>query len=244
MKGAMVYPAIVLGSAFVMMLAILTFIVPQLQNVYGEAGAELPKITLVIVAISEFITGKWKFLLVSILSVILGLFVFLKTPTGKKVFDKIVLSLPVFGTIAKQNNMMLFTSNLSILMINGIHIGEALLVVSRVLPNYYYQQIVVQIRERMIDLGGSLSIAMDTPEIRKFFSQEVLQTVNAGEQTGKLAEMMEGSGNMIKEQIKNSVKALSETIEPFMIIGVGIVIAIILISVMFPLFNLRNVLGR
>jgi type II secretory pathway component PulF len=96
----------------------------------------------------------------------------------------------------------------------------------------------------MIDLGGSLSIAMDTPEIRKFFSQEVLQTVNAGEQTGKLAEMMEGSGNMIKEQIKNSVKALSETIEPFMIIGVGIVIAIILISVMFPLFNLRNVLGR
>lgn len=243
-KSALIYPAVVISASLIVVVGMMVFIVPRLTKVYKDTGVDLPKVTQIVINISAYVQNNLFMMAILLIGTIAGLYFFGRTPQGKKIYHKILLYTPVFGKISRLNNIMLFSSNLSILLTNGIHISEAMTIISRIMPNYYYSQAVIRIRSRMIEKGGILSDGMDTSEARSLFSQEVFQTINAGEQTGKLGQMMKATGEMYKEHIKNTVKGLSETVEPFMIIGVGILVAVILLSVMFPLFNLGSVLRK
>ncbi|MBT4937092.1 SpoIIE family protein phosphatase [Candidatus Peregrinibacteria bacterium] len=243
-KSAMTYPTFIIFASMLILVGMLVFIVPRLTKVYGDTGVELPMITQKIVQLSSFLQNHYILVVLGIIGFALSTYFFGKTKQGIKIYHKIFLKMPVISNVAKLNNVMLFTTNSAILLQNGIQLVEALDIVSKITPNHYYKKAINGYREKMISTGESLSETMGAYDEKenKYFPLEVVQTIHTGEQTGSLANMMHSTGAMYKEELKNTVKGLSDIFEPFLMFFVGGMVATILLAVMFPLFNLGKVM--
>ncbi|PCI25394.1 hypothetical protein COB57_01560 [Candidatus Peregrinibacteria bacterium] len=235
-KSAMIYPSVVMSASLAMVIGMIMFVIPKLTTVYPKEN--MPKLTQIMINSSDFLLANYVTVGFGFLIFLFSLITFLNTDTGKKVSHKIILYIPIIGNISQQSNILLFASNLGILLDNGIQIIEALLVVSKITPNYYYKQIILKVRTHMIETGHSLSESIEKIDKTFLFPEEIRQTIDTGEQTGRLAKMMTTSGEMFKERIKNTVKGLSEAIEPLLIVFVGLMVGVIVLSVMLPLMNI------
>jgi type II secretory pathway component PulF len=153
------------------------------------------------------------------------------------VYDKIFLHIPIIKMMVTQSNIMLFASNLGLLLENGVQLSEALSVVAKITPNYYYSQEIVIIRKNMISRGIGLSEAMGMKDSyvmrQRLFPLELLQIIS-----------LKSAGAMFSERIRTTVKSLSELLEPILILCVGLLVAVILLSIMLPLFNLGKVIRK
>jgi type II secretory pathway component PulF/serine phosphatase RsbU (regulator of sigma subunit) len=245
-KSAMNYPIFIIIVSSIVLIGMLVFIVPRLVRVYEDTGKALPSITQMIVNISSFLQANYVFVIVGILMTFLGLYSFGKTNIGMKVYHKMFLYIPIVRTIVKLNNVMIFTTNSAILLQNGVQLIEVLNIIAKVTPNYYYKKVIQEYRSVMISKGGSLSEMMGAYSGKDnfYFPMEVVQTINTGEQTGALAKMMHSTGSMYKEELKTTVKGLSEIFEPFLMFVVGGMVAVILLAIMLPLFSLGKIMRQ
>lgn len=246
--GAMIYPMVIIFASLTIVVSMLIFIVPRLTKVYKDTGVDLPRITQFIVDISIYLQSNYIFVISTFFGVIALIILFGKTEIGRKIYHKIFLHLPVIKLMVTQNNVMLFASNLGILLENGVQLGEALNIVAKITPNYYYSQEIIDIRKNMISRGIGLSEAMGMKISyvmkRRLFPLELLQVISIGEKVGNLAGMLKSAGAMFSERIRTTVKSLSDLLEPILILCVGLLVATILLSIMLPLFNLGKVIRK
>ncbi len=238
-KGAMIYPSIVVSVMIVIGILMMIFMVPTLAATFKGLNVPLPLPTRMVIAISDFISAHILFLLLVALVLLLAGYYFLKSVSGKRFADVVVLHLPVIKTIAKEFNAARTTRTLSSLMSSGVDIVVAIGVAKDVVQNSFYKKVLNEATIK-IEQGGSIaSIFSEASDLYPVFVGEMIAV---GEETGKIADMMENVASYYESEIDQKTKDLSTIIEPILMILIGIVVGGFAITMLLPTYSLVNVI--
>ncbi len=249
-KGAMFYPVILIVLALVMVTGMLIFVIPKVADLYKQAGRTLPALTQAVIDFSDFFSQNYPFILGGLAGLVLVLwFLFSKTRPGKLLWEKLVAGIPVFGRISKNKNVMVFASNLGMLLNSGVLISDAFKITEKTIDNLHYKRALSNIRHGIV-MGKNVSEMMGLEDIKaqkfkknKLFPLQVAQLIHIGEATGTIDKMLLKIRDNYHKSINYTLKNISTMIEPLMIFIVAILVGSILLAVMLPFFYIGTTIG-
>lgn len=235
-KGALMYPIIVITLMGIVMLILMVVVIPELNKLYDSLGVTLPFVTRVVVGISGVI-GKIWFLLVGLFAVfIYGFLRWKRTPTGREIYDRNILRFPLFGKIIKQTILTEFSRTFGLLVGTGTLIVDALNQSAAVTGNYVYDKSIREISKR-VEKGVPVGEAMST---YSYFPPLLIQLVKVGEETGKMDENLLKASEYFEEEVNQAVKTLTTAMEPFIMVVLGIGVGFLVFSVITPIYSILN----
>lgn len=238
-RGALLYPAIIIIMMIAVTAVMMIFVVPQLNTLYGNMNLELPLATQVIVGISDFVTNYWYIVLVV---GILGYFYlrsWYKKPAGRKAVDTYTLKLPVFGKLFRESMMAEFTRTLSLLIGSGSMVVESLTKSADVVGNVIYRDAIMLVAKRTekgIDMG-------DAMEASSVFPPMVVEMVKIGEQTGKLDESLLKASEYFEREVEETVKTMTTLLEPIIMVILALGVGFLIIAIITPIYGLISSIG-
>ncbi len=237
-KGAMMYPMIVVGAMGLIGTLMMTMVIPKIGAVYKEMGADLPLPTKVLISISDFFSGYWWTLPIFIGSFIFAWRYLKKTSAGDYWLNNLMFKMPIFGSLSEEVLLSNFCRTLGALTGSGISILEALNITSQILGHNVYQTALNEIT-KSVEKGFPLSSAL-----RKYpiFPRILAQMVSIGEETGTLDESLNRLALYFEGNAERKVKGLTTALEPLMIMVMGVGVGGLAIAVLMPMFNLVNVI--
>ncbi len=233
-RGALLYPVIILIMMFVVTIVMMIFVVPQLTTMYTNLNLELPITTLIVIAMSDFITNYWYIVLTIIAASAYGLHNWYKKPAGRKTVDGYMLKTPVFGKLMSQSMMAEFTRTLSLLITSGSLVVESLNKSADVVTNVLYKDAINLVAKRVekgIDIG-------DAMEASPLFPPMVIEMVKIGEQTGKLDDSLLKASEYFEREVEESVKVMTTLLEPIIMIILALGVGFLIIAIITPIYNL------
>jgi type IV pilus assembly protein PilC len=237
-RSAMIYPAIVIGLATVVITVLVTFVLPAFAKLYADFGAEMPLPTRIVFTIGTF-TGQHRLeILVTIVLLIGGSILYSQTAHGKKTIHTLLLKLPVIGTVVRYAIIERYLRTLATLARSGVPIAQMLETANRSLGNVVYSRGLAEIRPRMLSGEGFAEPLAAT----RLFPQMVIQMVKVGEETGHLDANLEEAADHYGEEVDYRLKRMITLMEPALIIAVGIVVGFLAVSVILPMYNLVHVI--
>lgn len=233
-KGAMRYPTFVMVAIGLAMSILMVFVIPVFAKTYASLKVQLPLLTRVLVATSDFAIQYW-WLILLVLGLVYYVFHFwVATPQGKYTWDRFKLRLPVVGKIFVKATIARFCRSFATAGKSGVPLVQAFLLVSRVVNNAYYEDRILQMRKG-VERGETLSRVARAAGI---FTPIDLQMIAVGENTGEVDDMMEQIALMYQEDVEYEVSRLSQTIEPLLLAVMGVLVGILLLGIFMPLWNL------
>jgi type II secretory pathway component PulF len=232
-KGALFYPAFVIGACGIVGFLVMTVILPKLTGVIRDMGMTVPWYTVAIMAVGDFMQVYWWAVLLIILGGIGGFIYYIKTEAGHKEWDHVSIKLPIFGKLLRYVYLARLTGNLGILISGGIPIVRALLVVGEIVNNEVYKSIIVKSAET-VKTGGSISSVF---ERTSYIPSVVSQMVRIGEETGKLSEILANISEFYESETDNLTRNMSALIEPILIVILGIGVAFLVFAILLPIYN-------
>lgn len=235
-KGAMVYPIIVIIAMLGVMFVMISFVIPQLLGVYKEFNIDLPAPTLFLIALSDFMSAYWPVVLIGIVAFFGGLVRVYKSEPGKKVIDQFTLRVPIINRIIKISALVDTTRTLSILIGAGVSILDALDIITETTSNVVYQEAFVTIKHS-IERGETLGNSLDQAHI---FPPILVQMTSVGESTGHLDETLGHLATYFESESEIAIKALTTLIEPAILVVLGIGVGFVVIAVITPIFSLSS----
>jgi type IV pilus assembly protein PilC len=235
-KGAMIYPLFILGALLVVGIVMMIFVIPQLTAVLEEAGAELPWATRMLIATSDFLQNYWWSLIIIAVGGVFGFRVVYRTPKGRKIIDKAKLNIPVFGNIYKKIYLTRFARSFSNLITSGIPLSRALGIVADVIGNHTYKEITLETIKEVEDGNSVSTVYMRHKEVPIMLSQ----MMNVGEQTGRLDKILAKLADFYSKEVENMVANLVSLIEPMIIALLGAAVAVLVVSILLPLYSLST----
>ncbi len=233
---AMIYPLIMGMVSLFVAVFLLVVVIPQIQELFSQFEAELPRITRIVIGFSKAIINFW-WLMIG--GTVLFFYVFNRWKTseeGKKKWDKFFLKVPVFGTLTKKVLISTFARNLSVLLINRVPLIVSLSIVSRIVGNYIFQ-VEIQTAIDKIKEGGKLSDSLQGSVI---LTPMVLGMVSAGEASDTVPQMMDKLSDIFDKEVDNAIKSMTQSLEPIMIIVMGALIFTIMAAIMTPMYKLTQ----
>jgi type IV pilus assembly protein PilC len=234
-KGAMVYPTMVLIFATLVLIGMLMFLVPVFVNIFKQLGGQLPTLTQYVVKASDLLKGYW---FIIIPSIVLSIWLFRKwkaTEHGRQVWDAFKLRLPMrIGDTVLKVTMARFSRTLSTLVAAGVDIIKALEITGQTSGNWVIEEALAGVRAKVHE---GVPIAQPLVE-NEIFPPMVAQMVKIGEETGELEKMLSKIADFYEDEVDASVQSLTSIVEPIMMIGVGIMVGIIIISMYLPMFKM------
>lgn len=233
-RGALVYPAIVLATIIAVLGFMLVSVTPQIEGLYKELDKDLPIITQVTLAISKFSIQYWWLLLILLIAAIFGMRAYFNTPKGRKVWDKFKMNVPIFGMLFRKMYMARFCRTLGSLVNSGVPLLQALQISGDAINNVVLNEIVRKATGE-VKTGKSLSSALKKNE---YFLPLVSQMIKVGEDSGTLGEMLDKVASFYEDEVDQAVKNLSTIIEPVLMIVLGIMVAFIIIAILYPIYSL------
>lgn len=236
LKGALIYPIIIVVGMFVVMFIMVTFVLPKLLGLYKDFNVELPLSTKILIGISSFSTRFWPLVLVLI---VVGFYFakkYLGTKAGKKSFDQFALKLPVFGQIISVSALVESTRTLAILIAAGISILDALSIVVDSTDNSVYQQAFLTVSQK-VEKGQSMGVALEQEGI---FPPILVQMSQVGEQTGNLDDTLLRLSKYFEMESEMATKTMTTLIEPLILVILGVGVGFLVMSVITPIYNLTN----
>jgi len=238
-KSALIYPAIVTLMALSITLLLLLKVIPVFKTVFADFGANLPKPTMVLLTISEFLQKYFFFMTVIVVLVVLAVGRYMKTEKGALRMDKLLLSMPVFGPLFRKVAVSKFTRTLSTLIKSGVPILSAFEIVGKTSGNKVVEMAIDDVR-RNVREGENISEPLARSGV---FPPMVTRMVSIGEQTGQLEKMLSKIADFYDQQVDAAVSGLTSLIEPLIIAFLGIVIGGIVICMFLPIFKMTEVVG-
>lgn len=237
-KSALMYPISVVVVAFVVTAVIMIFVVPAFKQVFTSFGADLPAPTLFVIAISEFFVAYWWLIFGSIGG---GLYFFMqawqRNEKVQMVMDRIMLKMPIFGTLVEKSVIARWTRTLATMFAAGVPLVEALDSVGGAAGNSVYQKATDTI-QREVSTGTSLTAAMTNVNL---FPVMVLQMCAIGEESGSIDHMLGKAADFYEEEVDDMVAGLSSLMEPIIIVFLGGLIGGIVVAMYLPIFKLGEV---
>jgi type IV pilus assembly protein PilC len=234
-KGAMIYPTLVLCFAFLVLTGMLLFLVPIFEDIFKDLGGELPMLTKVIVTLSDLMKGYWFIIFPAIAGSIWGFRYWKKTPSGRQVWDRFKLHAPAgIGKVVLKVTMARFSRTLATLVAAGVDIIKALEISGQTAGNWVVESALADVRAKV---HQGVPIAQPLIE-NPVFPPLVAQMVKVGEETGELEKMLDKIADFYEDEVDASIQALTSIVEPIMMIGVGVVVGVIIIAMYMPMFKL------
>jgi type IV pilus assembly protein PilC len=237
-KSALMYPAGVLGVAVLVLAVIMIFVIPAFKDVFASFGAELPALTLLVMAMSAFFVEWWWLLLAGAGAVVMLIIKsYQRSPSMRDKVDAGLLRLPVFGRLMVKAIIARWARTLATLFAAGVPLVDALTSVAGAAGNAVFRHATEAIR-RDVSAGIALNKAMQSTAQ---FPPMVLQMTAIGEESGSLDQMLEKSAEFFEEEVDEMVKGLSSLLEPFIIVILGVLIGGIVVAMYLPIFKLGSV---
>jgi type IV pilus assembly protein PilC len=237
-RGAMVYPSIVIVVFFGVLTILLTFVIPGFQNMFKDFGAKdaLPALTQAVMAVSAFFVGNFIWFFLGITGIIVGIGYSYRTPKGKKAIHKLLLRLPIVGGVLRKIAVARFTRTLGTLLASGVPILDALEIVAKTAGNVVVEEAIMYARARISEGKNMAQPLMET----NVFPPMVVQMVGVGEQTGALDAMLNKIADFYEEEVDVAVSALTSLIEPALMVGIGGTVGVVLIAMYLPIFSIAG----
>lgn len=236
-KGALIYPSIIViaivGIGFLMM----TEVVPTLSKTFKELGAELPKSTQAIIAVSDFMVNYTLLVLLGVLLLGGGIYTLLRTNAGKRGKDKFLLVIPIIGDLVKEVNAARTARTFSSLLGAGVDIVTALKITGEVIQNSYHRD-VLRAAEEKVQKGGTLSEVFIKNE--DLYPPLMGEMVAVGEETGALSDMLIRVADFYESEVAQKTKNMSTIIEPFLMILIGVTVGFFAVAMIGPIYSLSD----
>jgi type IV pilus assembly protein PilC len=234
-KSALFYPVAIVGVAIIITAVIMIFVIPAFKSVFASFGADLPAPTLVVMAISDYMVGNWYIIFPTMIGSIWGFLEAWKRSEKVQIFmDRVMLKLPVFGSLVRKSCIARWTRTLSTMFAAGVPLVEALESVGGAAGNYVYKMATIQIRGE-VSTGTSLTIAMQNANV---FPPMVIQMCMIGEETGALDSMLSKVADFFEAEVDDAVEALSSLMEPIIMVVLGTLIGGLVVAMYLPIFKL------
>ena len=238
-KGAMVYPAVILVVAGLVISGILVFIIPKFNEFYSSAGKAPPALTQMVVALSNSLVQKWYLYVGIAIAIPYALMYYLETPEGRQNFDEFVLKVPVVGEVALKSSIARLSRTLSTLLSSGVGLIDAIEIAARTSGNGVIEGILIKSKESVVQ-GRSFSAPLGK---EKVIPEMVVQMIAIGEQSGTMDVMLGKIADFYEDEVETSVKAMTSLIEPLMIVFLGGIIAVLVIAMYLPIFSMGDIVG-
>lgn len=233
-KGAMVYPIVVLSFAGLITIFLMIKVVPVFEQIFEDLEGELPLITQATVAISNLLVAKGVYLLVVFIAMIIAIRYWGKTDKGRRTLDRIKISLPVVGPLILKAAVAKFSRTLGVLLRAGVNILSALDIVATTSGNSVIEDAINRTKIS-IQNGETISKPLEEANV---FPPMVTRMINVGERTGNLESMLHKIADFYDDQVDAAVSALTSLIEPILIVVLGVLVGTIVISMFMPMFKM------
>lgn len=235
-RGAMIYPAFIMGTMVVIGFVMMTFVVPKLVSVLQDAGVELPLSTRILIAVSGFFVSYWWLIILLVIGSVVGVRIALTTPEGRYIWDSIKIRIPIFGQLFQRVYVVRFARSLATLMKGGVDMVGALQIVAGVMENEVWRQLVLEtIRE--VNDGNSLTTVFDRyPFVPKMMNQMLV----VGETSGRTQEVLNRLSTFFSREVDNVVANLVALIEPLVLILLGLGVGTMVSAILLPLYSLSS----
>ena len=241
LKKAMTYPIAVLVVAVIVTVVLLVKVIPQFESLFVGFGADLPAFTQMVVGMSEFVRGPGGVILFGVPAALISTAIFFNKRSKKfrHAKDKILLKLPIIGTIVEKSAIARFARTLATMFSAGVPLVEALDSVAGATGNIVYEEAVMQIKDE-VSTGQRLQASMDTTDL---FPNMVVQMIGIGEESGSLDTMSSKVADYYEEEVDNLVDNLATLMEPLIMGFLAIVVGGLVIAMYLPIFKMGSVIG-
>jgi len=236
-QGAMIYPAVMTLVSLVVLGLLLTFVVPKFVSIFAELQQTLPLPTLILIALSSFFRTYWYLILLAVVLAGFLLSRYRRTPRGRHLFDRISLRIPVFGRLVRLGIVIRFARTLSTLLSSGVPLLKSMDILARIVNNTVYEAAIETARESVIE-GASLSQPLKQSGI---FPPILIHMIHSGEQSGQLEEMLSKVAEFYEEEVETMTSTLTSLLEPALILGMAVVVAFVVISILLPLLEMNQI---
>jgi type IV pilus assembly protein PilC len=238
-KGAMTYPIVTLVIAFIVLAVILVFVIPVFQQMFADFGKELPLPTQIVVAMSNFVKSKILYILGAIVVFIFAFKRFYKTPKGRILVDRFVLTLPVVGMLIRKVSVAKFTRTMGTMLASGVAILDALDITAKTSGNKTIEGALYSVRTAIAE-GQTMAEPLSESGV---FPPMVCQMISVGESTGALDAMLGKIADFYDEEVDQAVENLTSLIEPFMLVFLGVTIGGLVVAMYLPIFKLAGAIS-
>lgn len=236
-KGAMMYPAVVMSVMIGVGVLMMIYVVPGLASAFKEAGVALPPLTQIVVGISDFLQNQLLFAIAIIVAVGIGFWRFSKTAFGDRAISWVTLRLPVFGKLIKEFNAAIVARTLSSLVSSGVDIVHAIDITKDVVGNIFYKE-TLDVAKANIQKGIPLSkIFQDHADIYPVMVGDMMEV---GEETGKLSDMLMKIALFYESEVDQATADMSKLVEPILMVVIAIFVGIFAVAMITPMYSLMD----
>lgn len=239
-KSAIMYPTVVTIVAILITIFLLVKVVPVFAEIYAGFGGQLPGPTQFLVQLSNVVKKYIILIVLGAGGLVYGWMSFIKTKSGREFWDSRRIKLPIFGTIAHKICLARFTRTLASLIRSGVPILEVLQIVSQTVGNVVMEK-AIKVAASDIERGESISAALAKHPV---FPNMIIRMISAGEQTGKIDNMLERISDFLDEEIETTLSGLTSLIEPILIVFLGVVVGGMVICMFLPIFKLADLVSK
>lgn len=234
-RGALVYPAVIIFAMVGIGILMMVVIVPKLAGTFKELGVELPWTTKMVIGFSDFIVSYWYIFLLLVGFAGFSARFALKTRAGKRFLNLILLKTPIFGSLTKKINSARFSRTLSSLISSGVAITKAFEILSNTLTNHYYSE---SLKNTAAEIQKGKRIFEILEKYPELYPPLVTEMISVGEETGALSDILQKLAVFFEEDVDNATKNLSVIVEPLLMIIIGIVVGFFAVSMLQPMYSL------
>ncbi len=236
-RGALMYPAVIVGLMIVIGVLMMVYMVPTLTATFVGLGIKLPLSTRAIIFMSNVMSSYFIFIIIGAVGlVILSVFAY-RTPRGQKSMDYFLLHFPIISSIVKEINSARTARTLSSLLSSGVDIVVAIGVTQDVIQNYYYKNVLNKAKD-VIQKGEQISSVFSSNT--KLYPPFVGEMISVGEETGKIGDMLLSVANFYEEEVDQKTKDMSSIIEPILMVIVGVAVGLFALSVITPIYSIGD----
>ncbi len=235
-RGAMIYPILVVTMMVVVVAIMMIFVVPRLVSFYTQSNIDLPITTKMLIWTSNMFVSFWWLMILIFIGIIIGIKRWTSTPSGKYTFDKIVLKIPLVGKIVRGTSITNFTRTFGLLTHAGLPILDSLVIVADIVGNAVYKS-ALQESYRGVERGLTLSAQLESTNS---FPKIVSQMIRVGEETGKVDQISFKLAEYFETETDHLVKNITVIIEPVVLIVLGVGVGFLVISLILPIYKLTT----
>ncbi|HEX4799203.1 MAG TPA: type II secretion system F family protein [Candidatus Paceibacterota bacterium] len=236
-KGAMMYPLIVVSVMLIIGVLMMIFVVPTLVSTFIKLEIELPLATRIIIATSDFLSNNGLIALLGFVLVVVTLVTFARTRVGKRTIHFILVHLPVIGNLVKQTNAAYTARTLSSLLSAGVDVIGAINITEDVIQNLYFKDVLHEAAEK-VEKGGQLSETFIQHE--KLYPILVGEMILVGEETGQISQMLSELAKFYENEVEQKTKDLSTIIEPILMVTIGVGVGFFALAMIAPIYSISD----
>ncbi len=236
-RGAIAYPACVAGFATLVVLGIVYFIIPKFQDMFSQAGAQLPLLTRMVMDGSQFCVRNGLWLLLLMIACVCAFVYSLRFYKFRRTIDALVLRIPIIGKdVIYKALVARFAETLSVLMSGGVGVAVSLEITGKVMNNLIFSEAVEKVKKGVLG-GAAMSQEIRAQEV---FPSLMVKMIHVGEKTGRLPDMLRRTSEYYEEELEYIIHSLTSILEPVLIIFVGGIICLVVLALYLPLFNISS----